>query len=128
MSHTESNTTASISVPVHGPVVVGSDTGGTSYYSSAHLSDDRFESITDLETRSFRDAGDMRSEAEGNGLYVNTYLTETSAAPEPMSDKGLQGSDIHKSSTSAQPNGSNDQRTNGIRIDETGATSLPSCQ
>ena len=68
MSHAESNTTASISVPVHGPVVVGSDTGGTSSYSSAHLSDDRFERISNLDTRSFRDAGDMRSEAEGNGL------------------------------------------------------------
>ena len=88
MSHAESNTTASISVPVHGPVVVGSDKGGSSCYSSSHLSDDRFESITDLETRSFRDAGDMRSEAEGNGLYVILYLTETSAVPEPMSDKG----------------------------------------
>ena len=55
-SHGESNTKSSSSASVHGPVVAGSNKGGTSYYSSSRLSDDRFESITDIETMSFRDA------------------------------------------------------------------------
>ena len=89
MSHAESNTKSSISVSVHGPAIVGSDKGGTSYYSSSHLSDDKFESITDIETRSFHDAGDMRGETEGRRLHVNSCHTETSEAPETMNVNGL---------------------------------------
>ena len=128
MSHAESNTKSSISVSVHGPVVAGSDTGGCSYYSSSHLSDDKFDSITDIETRSFHDAGDMRGETECGRSHVNSCLTETSEAPETMNFKGSQGSEMHRSSTSAQLDGSNDRRTTGIRIDRSGRTSLPSCQ
>ena len=59
---------------------------------------------------------------------MNSYLTETSALLELVSDKDSQGSEMHISSTSAQPNEFNDQRTNGLIIDETGMTSLPSRQ
>ena len=98
------------SASVHRPVAAGSSKSGTSYYSSAHLSDDKFMSITDIETRSFHDAGDMRSEAEGRRSDVNSYLTETSAAPETKNSRSSHGSEVHVSSSSARLDGSSDQR------------------
>jgi len=80
-NHRDANASTSSSVSVHRPEAAG-PIRGTTYYSSTYLSDDKFESITSIETKCFHDAGDMRGEVEGNCSYVNLYLTETSAASE----------------------------------------------
>ena len=126
-NYAETNAGSSISVSVHGPVVAGPKKRGTAYDSSSHLSDDQFMSITDTETKRFQDAGDMRGETEGSCSNVNSYLTETNEAPEAMNSKGSQSSEMHRLSTSAQLDGSNDQRTIGIRIDGSGRASIPYC-
>ena len=126
-NHVESNAESSISESVHGPVGAGTNCG-TTHDGSTHSSDNQLTSITDLETKRFRDAGDMRSEADGNCSNVNSYLMETSVAPEVKIFKGSQSIEIHRMSMSAQLDGSNDQRTHGIRIDGSGRAAIPYCQ
>ena len=126
-NHVEANAESSISESVHGPVGAGTNCG-TTHDGSTHSSDNQLMSITDLETKRFRDAGDMRSEADGNCSNVNSYLMETSVAPEVKIFKGSQSIEIHRMSTSAQLDGSNDQRTHGIRIDGSGRAAIPYCQ
>ena len=68
---------SSSSVSVHRPVVAGLRYCGATPCSSTHSSEDTINGITHVETRYFRDAGEMRGEAEGKRDDVNQCATDT---------------------------------------------------
>ena len=84
----------------------------------------RKKGITVTQGLSFRDAGDMRSGAEGRCVDVNLCVTETSVAKGTNRSPGSQGSVAQKSSMSALLGRSNDQRTSGTEAVEDVRTSF----
>ena len=102
----ESHTKSSSSASVHRPEVVGPNKTGTTYYGSIHLRGDIWQSITDTEGLSFRDAGDMRSGAVASCLEVNSYVTEANAVPEDKNQRDTQGSVVRMTSAGSQRDGS----------------------